>query len=46
VHVAFGAGLPGNVNDRSTYGTFDEHAKMMALFGREVISAFRTGGHE
>jgi probable F420-dependent oxidoreductase len=40
VHVAFGAGLPGNVNDRSTYGSFDEHAKMMRLFGREVIPAF------
>jgi alkanesulfonate monooxygenase SsuD/methylene tetrahydromethanopterin reductase-like flavin-dependent oxidoreductase (luciferase family) len=43
VHVAFGAGLPGNVNDRSTYGTFAEHAKMLRLFGREVIPAFPVG---
>ena len=40
VHAAFGAGLPGNANDQSTYGTFEEHAKMVRLFGREVIPAF------
>ena len=40
VHAAFGAGLPGNSSERSTYGSFDEHARMLRLFGREVIPAF------
>jgi probable F420-dependent oxidoreductase len=39
VHVAFGAGLPGT-SERSTYGDFDEHSRMVRLFGREVIRAF------
>ena len=40
VHTAFGAGLPGNTNERSTYGSFEQHAEMLRLFGREVIPAF------
>jgi probable F420-dependent oxidoreductase len=40
VHAAFGAGLPGNTNERSTYGSFEQHAEMLRLFGREVIPAF------
>lgn len=42
VHAAFGAGLPGNTNERSTYGSFEQHAEMLRLFGREVIPAFPT----
>lgn len=41
VHAAFGAGLVGNTSERSTYGTFEQHADMLELFGREVIPAFR-----
>jgi probable F420-dependent oxidoreductase len=39
VHMAFGAGLPGD-SERSTFGTFEEHKAMLELFGREVIPAF------
>jgi probable F420-dependent oxidoreductase len=41
VHMAFGAGLPANKCGESTLGSFDEHADMIRLFGREVIPAFR-----
>jgi probable F420-dependent oxidoreductase len=41
VHMAFGAGLPANKGGESTLGSFDEHADMIRLFGREVIPAFR-----
>jgi probable F420-dependent oxidoreductase len=40
VHAAFGAGLPANASERSTFGTFDDHAAMIRLFGKEVITAF------
>ena len=40
IHAAFGAGLPGNANERSTMGEFGEVAEMLRLFGREVIPAF------
>jgi probable F420-dependent oxidoreductase len=40
VHSAFGAGLPANASERSTFGTFDDHAAMISLFGKEVIPAF------
>lgn len=40
VHAAFGAGLPANASERSTFGSFDDHAAMIRLFGREVIPAF------
>ena len=40
VHAAFGAGLPGDT-ERSTFGSFADHAAMIELFGREVIPAFR-----
>jgi probable F420-dependent oxidoreductase len=40
VHVAFGAGLPANTGPSSTFGSFDDHAGMIELFGREVIPAF------
>ena len=43
VHTAFGAGIPGNTNERSTYGSFEQHAEMLRLFGREVIPAFSSG---
>jgi probable F420-dependent oxidoreductase len=39
VHTAFGAGLPGNSSERSSYGSFEQHAEMLRLFGREVIPA-------
>jgi probable F420-dependent oxidoreductase len=40
VHTAFGAGLPGNSDERSSFGTFEQHAAMLRLFGAEVIPAF------
>jgi probable F420-dependent oxidoreductase len=40
VHAAFGAGLPANAGERSTFGSFDDHAAMIRLFGKEVIPAF------
>ena len=40
VHAAFGAGLPAGSSERSTFGSFDDHAGMIRLFGREVIPAF------
>src|SRR6478735_9189484 len=40
IHAAFGAGLPANASERSTFGSFDDHAGMIRLFGREVIPAF------
>ena len=39
VHAAFGAGLPADT-ERSTFGSFEDLATMVRLFGREVISAF------
>jgi hypothetical protein len=39
VHAAFGSGLPGG-SERSTLGGFADQARMMRLFGREVIPAF------
>jgi probable F420-dependent oxidoreductase len=39
VHAAFGAGLPAHAGQASL-GTFDEIAKMVRMFGREVIPAF------
>lgn len=42
VHAAFGAGLPAKESDRSTLGSFEQHAEMIRLFGREVIPAFRA----
>jgi probable F420-dependent oxidoreductase len=41
VHMAFGAGLPANKGGESTFGSFEDHASMIQLFGREVIPAFR-----
>jgi probable F420-dependent oxidoreductase len=41
VHMAFGAGLPANTGAESTFGSFDDHAEIIRLFGREVIPAFR-----
>lgn len=41
IHLAFGAGLPANTGSESTLGSFEEHADMIRLFGREVIPAFR-----
>ena len=40
VHAAFGAGLPAGDNERSTLGSFEQHAEMIRLFGEEVIPAF------
>jgi alkanesulfonate monooxygenase SsuD/methylene tetrahydromethanopterin reductase-like flavin-dependent oxidoreductase (luciferase family) len=40
VHAAFGAGLPAGSSERSTFGTFEQHAAMIRLFGSEVIPAF------
>ena len=40
VHTAFGAGLPAGSSERSTFGTFEQHAAMVRLFGSEVIPAF------
>ena len=40
VHAAFGAGLPAGSSERATFGSFDDHAGMIRLFGREVIPAF------
>ena len=40
VHAAFGAGLPADTSERSTFGSFEDLAEMMRLFGREVIPAF------
>ncbi len=42
VHAAFGAGLPGDT-EQSTFGSFEDHAAMIELFGREVIPAFPKG---
>jgi probable F420-dependent oxidoreductase len=39
VHAAFGAGLPAS-SGPATLGTFEQHAEMIRLFGREVIPAF------
>jgi probable F420-dependent oxidoreductase len=39
VHAAFGSGLPGS-SEQSTLGGFEDQARMMRLFGREVIPAF------
>ena len=39
VHAAFGAGLPAS-SGPATLGSFDEHAAMIRLFGREIIPAF------
>jgi probable F420-dependent oxidoreductase len=39
VHAAFGAGLPGS-SELSTFGSFEDHAAMIRLVGREVIPAF------
>ena len=41
VHLAFGAGLPANKEAESTFGSFEDHASMIQLVGREVIPAFR-----
>jgi len=41
VHAAFGAGMPARESDYSTLGEFEEQAKMIRLFGREVIPEFR-----
>jgi len=41
IHTAFGAGLPASSTDVSHLGSFEQMAKMIRLFGREVISAFR-----
>jgi probable F420-dependent oxidoreductase len=41
VHTGFGAGLPAGSSERSTLGSFAQHAEMIQLFGREVIPAFR-----
>ena len=40
VHVAFGAGLPAGSSERSTFGSFEQHAAMIRLFGSEVAPAF------
>lgn len=40
VHAAFGAGLPAGSTPTSHFGSFEELASMIRLFGREVISAF------
>jgi len=40
VHAAFGAGLPAGSSELSTFGSFEQHADMIRLFGREVIPAF------
>lgn len=40
VHAAFGAGLPADRDERSTLGSFEQHAQMIRLFGEEVIPAF------
>jgi len=40
VHAAFGAGLPADRDERSTLGSFEQHAEMIRLFGEEVIPAF------
>lgn len=39
VHAAFGAGLPADTGQASL-GTFDDIARMIRLFGAEVIPAF------
>jgi len=43
VHTAFGAGLPAGSSELSTFGSFEQHAAMIRLFGREVIPAFAGG---
>jgi len=40
VHAAFGAGLPAGSSEVSTFGSFEQHAAMIRLFGSEVIPAF------
>lgn len=40
VHAAFGAGLPANESERSTFGSFEDLAGMIELFGREVIANY------
>ncbi len=41
VHMGFGAGLPATTSERSTFGSFEQHALMIRLFAREVMPYFR-----
>ena len=40
VHAAFGAGLPADSTATSHFGSYEQLAAMIGLFGREVIPAF------
>lgn len=44
VHTAFGAGLPAN-SGQASLGSFGEIAKMIRLFGTDVIPAFNYNSH-
>lgn len=39
VHMAFGAGMPADT-EKSTFGSFEDHAEMARLFGKEVIANY------